>query len=209
MTALTEPELTYNPRERGFELLDLQTFFGNGNPVILEIGSGKGRFLISTATERPEVNLIGIEKALHYHRLIRDRVLKRGLTNIRLINHDAFLVMQKMLPDASIAEVHIYFPDPWPRKREQKRRIIRPEALEEIRRILVPGGKGIYVTDHQEYYQAAAPVIEQFFRAERRVPGPDDPPRTNYEAKYREEGRGIWEVRFEKEGRGSREEVRA
>jgi tRNA (guanine-N7-)-methyltransferase len=194
--AFGEAQLVINPRETGFHRLDLARLFGNEQPLILEIGSGKGRFLIATATERPDRNLIGIEKSLHYHRVIRDRVLRRGLTNVRLINHDAYLVLRDMIPDASLEEVHIYFPDPWPRKKEQKRRIIRPEVLEEIRRVLVDGGSGIYVTDHREYYEAAAPRIEEHFRAERRIPGPDDPPRTNYEAKYRAEGRGIYEVRF-------------
>lgn len=187
---------TLNPREIGFVRLDFTELFGNDNAVILEIGSGKGRFIISTATERPDLNLIGIEKSLHYHRVIRDRVLKRNLQNIRLINHDAFLVLRDMLPDASLAEIHVYFPDPWPRKKEQKRRIIRPEVLEQFRRTLVEGGWGIYVTDHREYYEVAAPLIEEHFRAERRIPGPEDPPRTNYEAKYRAEGREIYEVRF-------------
>lgn len=197
MTRLTESELAFNPRETGFPQLDLHALFGNANPVILEIGSGKGRFLLSTAMERPDVNLIGIEKSLHYHRVIRDRFLKRDLRNVRLINHDAFVVLQKMIPDASLAEVHVYFPDPWPRKRERKRRIIRPEVLAEFRRVLVAGGMGIYVTDHQEYFESAAPLVESAFeRTERRVPGSDDPPRTNYEAKYREEGRGIFEIRF-------------
>ncbi len=185
-----------NPRESGLAPLDFAALFGNAHGVILEIGSGKGRFLIASAMEQPEVNFIGIEKSLHYHRVIRERVAKRGLTNVRLINYDAFPVLQKMIPDASISEIHIYFPDPWPRKREQKRRIIRAEALAEMRRVLVAGGSGIYVTDHRQYFDVAAPLIEQAFRAERRIPGPDDPPRTNYEAKYRAEGRPIYEVRF-------------
>jgi tRNA (guanine-N7-)-methyltransferase len=197
-------DLVINPRETGFVRLDFASLFGNTHPVVLEIGSGKGRFLIGTATERPDLNLVGVEKSLHYHRLIRERVVKRGLANVRLINHDAFLVLQKMVPDASIAEVHIYFPDPWPRPKEQKRRIVRPEVLREIRRVLVDGGSGIYVTDHRQYFEKAAPLIEQVFRAERRmwVPPPsavatsDDPPRTNYEAKYRAEGREIFEVKF-------------
>lgn len=193
---MTESELVINPRESGFHRLDLRQLFGNTNPVILEIGSGKGRFLIGTAMERPGANLVGIEKSLHYHRVIRDRVLKRHLTNVRLINHDAFLVLRDMIPDASIAELHMYFPDPWPRKKEQKRRIIRTEVLKEIRRVLVEGGEAIYVTDHREYFEVAAPLIEAEFRAERRIPGPDDVPRTNYEAKYRAEGRPIYEVRF-------------
>ncbi|HEX3580215.1 MAG TPA: hypothetical protein VH087_00535, partial [Thermoanaerobaculia bacterium] len=78
----------------------------------------------------------------------------------------------------------------------QKRRIIRPEALEQFRRVLVDGGSGIYVTDHREYFEAAAPLIESAFRSERRIPQPEDPARTNYEAKYREEGRPIYEIRF-------------
>ena len=193
---MTEQELVIDPRETGFHRLDLQQLFGNTNPVILEIGSGKGRFLIGTAMERPDVNLIGVEKSLHYHRVIRDRVVKRGLENVRLINHDAFLVLRDMLPDASLSELHIYFPDPWPRKKQQKRRIIRPEVLQEMQRVLVPGGSAIYVTDHQSYFEVAAPLIAEHFRSEARHPGPSDPPRTNYEAKYREEGRAIFEVRF-------------
>ena len=192
-------DIAINPRDTGFVRLDLREVFGNDHPVVLEIGSGKGRFLISSATEQPDTNFIGIEKSLHYHRLIRERVRKRTLKNVRLVNHDAFLVLRDMIPDTSLREVHIYFPDPWPRKKEQKRRIIRSEVLHELRRVLVDGGSGIYVTDHQEYFEGAAPLLPEFFRTEIRVPGPNDPPRTNYEAKYRAEGRPIYEARFWKD----------
>lgn len=195
--------LVLDPRQSGFAPIDFQQFFGNGNPVILEIGSGKGRFLVTAATEHPDRNYLGIEKSLHYHRVIHDRIARRGIANVRLVNHDAFVVLQKMIGDATLAEIHIYFPDPWPRPKEQKRRIIRPDALAEMRRTLVPGGLGVFVTDHRAYYEKAAPLIEQFFPgAERRIPGPDDPPRTNYEAKYRVEGREIYEVRFAKKDEG-------
>ena len=132
-----------NPRETGFVLLDFEEVFGNRNRVVVEIGSGKGRFLIASAMERPDVNFIGIEKSLHYHRLIRNRVLKRALRNVRLINYDAFPILRDMIPDRSLSEIHIYFPDPWPRKREQKRRIIRAVALTEMRRGLADDGSGI------------------------------------------------------------------
>ena len=188
-----------NPRETGFVRLDFAEVFGNRNPVVMEIGSGKGRFLIASAMEQPDVNFVGIERSLHYYRVIRERVEKRVLANVRIINHDAFLVMQKMIADNSVSELHIYFPDPWPKRREQKRRIIRPEALAEMRRVLVASGAGIYVTDHREYFEAAKPLLEQFFRVESRIPAPGDPPRTNYEAKYRAEGREIYEVRFWKD----------
>ena len=188
-----------NPRDTGLVRLDLAQLFGNANPVVLEIGSGKGRFLIASATEQPDVNFIGIEKSLHYHRVIAERVGKRHLRNVRLINYDAFPVLRDMIPDASLSEIHVYFPDPWPRKREHKRRIIRAEVLAEMRRALAMGGGGIYVTDHRQYFEIAAPLIAQFFPSEARIPGPDDPPRTNYEAKYRAEGREIYEVRFWKD----------
>ena len=187
-----------NPRETGLGRLDFGRLFSNANPVVVEIGSGKGRFLISSALDRPDVNFVGIEKSLHYYRVIRERVTRRNLTNVVLINYDAFPVLQKMLDDNSVSEIHIYFPDPWPRKKEQKRRIIRPEALTEIRRVLIEGGSGIYVTDHREYFERAAPLIAEFFESETRIPTPDDAPRTNYEAKYRAEGREIYEVRFRK-----------
>ncbi len=189
-------DVAINPRETGFVRLDLKELFGNEHPVVLEIGSGKGRFLIGSAMERPDRNFIGIEKSLHYYRVITERVAKRGLSNVRIVNHDAYLVLRDMIPDASIAEVHIYFPDPWPRKRDQKRRIIRGEVLQEIGRVLVEGGEAVYVTDHKEYLDVAAPQIAEFFKSETRVPGPDDPPRTNYEAKYRAAGRAIYEMRF-------------
>src|SRR6185436_13187295 len=112
--------ISINPRETGFAPLDWRDVFGDDHPVVLEIGSGKGRFLIGSASEQPERNFVGIEKSLHYHRVIADRVARRGLTNVRLINHDAYVVLQKMVAGASLAEVHIYFPDPWPRPRQQK-----------------------------------------------------------------------------------------
>lgn len=193
---ITESDININPRESGFVRLDLVELFGTDHRVVLEIGSGKGRFLVDSAMAQPDVNFIGIEKSLHYYRHIRDKVIKRQLRNVRVINHDAFLVMRDMLPDESLDELHIYFPDPWPRKRERKRRIIRQEALIEMRRVLKPDGVGVYVTDHQEYFELAAPLIAQFFASEVRIPGADDAPRTNYEAKYREEGRPIYEARF-------------
>src|SRR5438046_8743154 len=100
-------ELALNPRETGFVRLDFREVFGNANPVVVEIGSGKGRFLISSALEQPDVNFVGIEKSLHYYRVIHERAAKRGLRNILLINHDAFPVLQKMFDDKSVSEIHI------------------------------------------------------------------------------------------------------
>lgn len=186
-----------NPRETDVSRLDFSAIFGNDNPVALEIGSGKGRFLVTSAAARPEMNFVGIEKSLHYYRVIRKRLERHALPNARIVNYDALEVVRKMIPDASLSEVHIYFPDPWPRPRERKRRMIREEVMTELVRVMRPGAKGIYVTDHQEYFEKAIDVLRAFFDAEV-ADAYAVPPRTNYEAKYREAGRPIFEARFKR-----------
>lgn len=192
-----EPSSTFgiNPRDRGVELLDLAAEFGNEHPVILEIGSGKGRFLVTEATEHPDRNYLGIEMALQYFRIIRDRLERRDLENVRIVNYDAKEVISRMLPAGSIAECHIYFPDPWPKKKQKKRRFVQDENLRQVDRILVEDGSGVFVTDHAGYFEDAVPVFERWFRVEAAEVTSREP-RTNYEAKYREEGRRIHEIRF-------------
>jgi tRNA (guanine-N7-)-methyltransferase len=197
----TAESVAVNPRATGLATLDLAALFGNDNPVILEIGSGKGRFLVRSAEENPSANILGIEKSLHYHRVIVDRIVRRGITNVRAINYDAFPVLREMLPPKSIHEIHIYFPDPWPRPREQKRRIIRPETALAMERVLRDDGTGWYVTDHESYFDAAVPVLAETFAIEAGEVR-HDPPRTNYEAKYQKEGRPIYQVVFRKRARG-------
>lgn len=186
-----------NPRDRGIAPIDGREEFGNDHPIILEIGSGKGRFLVSEAIEHPERNYIGVEMALQYFRIIKERLEKRNLPNARVINFDAKEVVSRMFRDGSVSEVHIYFPDPWPKKRTKKRRFVQDDVLEQLVRILVDGGRGLFVTDHHGYFEDAVPVFERWFDIEAGPVG-DTEPRTNYEAKYREEGRPIYEIRFTK-----------
>jgi tRNA (guanine-N7-)-methyltransferase len=195
---MSERRLGIDPRRDGSDRLNLAEVFGNDHPVTLEIGSGKGRFLLEAGSSAPERNFLGIEKSLHYFRVIVDRLERAGLENVRVINHDAHFVIAKMIPDATVADVHIYFPDPWPRPRERKRRIIRSEVLREIDRILVSGGSGLYVTDHREYFEKSVPLFEEWFAAEGAELDSSVEARTNYEAKYREEGRPIYQIVFMK-----------
>jgi len=184
-----------NPRFTGFERFDFQALFGNANRVALEIGSGKGRWLLTSGTARPDVNFLGVEKSLHYYRVIEKRLARAALPNTRIVNHDALRVLGEMIPEHSIAEVHIYFPDPWPRKREQRRRLVRTEIAELLLKVMRPDALGVYVSDHEEAFMAGREVLMNHFATEDRN-ALDSPPRTNYEAKYRLEGRPIHEVRF-------------
>jgi tRNA (guanine-N7-)-methyltransferase len=197
MTTQTLDPIGISPRLSGLELLDFRQLFGNSNPVVLEIGSGKGRFLLNSAAARPDVNFIGIEKSLHYHRVIVHRTERAGLANVRVINHDAFAVLSRMFPSGSLSEIHIYFPDPWPRPRERKRRLIREEVLEQMERVLSRTGFGVYVTDYAEYFEKSVPLLSEFFSVEAGELRDGDP-RTNYEAKYRQQGRRIYQITFRK-----------
>ncbi|MEO8217168.1 MAG: tRNA (guanosine(46)-N7)-methyltransferase TrmB [Acidobacteriota bacterium] len=187
--------LGINPRNEGLYPVTTASLFGNGNPLVLEIGSGRGRFLLQSAKSEPQRNFVGIEKSLHFYRVLVRRLEHAGLSNVQIINYDAVPVMAEMLPEHSVREIHIYFPDPWPRRREQKRRLIRPEAVEQMHRVLEPGGFGVYVTDHRQYFEASLPVLEGCFDV-RQESRNDAFARTNYEVKYRQEGRAIHEVRF-------------
>lgn len=186
-----------NPKVEGFELVDWTALFGNDHPLVVEIGSGKGRFLIEAGESRPDCNFVGIERSLHFYRFILDRLERRRLPNVVIVNDDALDVLKKMFQPGSVDELHIYFPDPWPRPRERKRRIMREETMREIERVLKPDAEAVYVTDHREYFEKTVPLVMGFFEVlwSGEVP-PERAPRTNYEAKYRVEGRPIFEVTF-------------
>src|SRR5687767_2768136 len=165
-TLPSEKNVGIDPRETGLERLELSLLFAATRPVVLEIGSGKGRFLIHSARTHPQKSFLGIEKSLHYYRVILSRIEKSGLENVKIINFDAFAVLRQMIPDDSLDEVHIYFPDPWPRPKERKRRIIREATLQELARAMKDQAVGIYVTDHEEYFRKAVPLFEEYFRVE-------------------------------------------
>ena len=140
--------------------LDLPAIFGNRYPVEIEIGPGKGAFLIRRASERPEVNFLGVEWMGVYAAYVADRVRRAGLQNVRLLAIDAQLLFTKHLPDASVGRVHIYFPDPWPKKKHHRRRLICPGFLDQVRRVLKIGGWLGIVTDHEEYFAHIRRVMQ-------------------------------------------------
>ena len=133
--------------------LDWSALYGNANPVELEIGIGKGTFLTEQARARPEVNFFGIEWARWFWRYASDRMRRHGCTNARTVRAEANFFLTEFVPDESISVLHIYFPDPWPKARHHKRRLIQPPFLKLVERVLVPGGRLQVVTDHQGYFE--------------------------------------------------------
>ena len=189
------PELRLDP-ERILEELDWAEAFGAEGPVEVEIGIGKGRFLLASAEGRPDVLHFGIEWANKYLRIAEARAAKRGLRNVRFARVDARELVERAVPTDSVSAYHVFYPDPWPKKRHHKRRFIRPETADHLARTLVAGGKLHVSTDHEEYWDVIREVLDSHPAFERLAefgdesfPFPLDQPLTNYEAKYRIEGR--------------------
>lgn len=140
--------------------LDLHRLFGNDRPVELEIGCGKGRFITSSAAARPEFNFLGIERSKKFFSRTADLVRRLGLTNIRLMTTDGGAVVRHFLPDRCLAAMHIYYPDPWPKRKHIRRRLLQTEFLSQVVRVLVPGGKLFFQTDVQSYYETGLEALK-------------------------------------------------
>jgi tRNA (guanine-N7-)-methyltransferase len=189
------PELRLDP-ERILESLDWTEAFGATGPVEIEIGIGKGRFLLASAEARPEVLHFGIEWANKYLRIAETRALKRGLKNVRFARLDGRELVERSVPTDSVSTYYVFYPDPWPKKRHHKRRFIRPETADHLARTLRSGGKLHVSTDHADYWEVIQEVLDAHPAFERlkefgdeSFPFPPDQPLTNFEAKYRIEGR--------------------
>lgn len=179
--------------------LNWAEMFGNAHPVEIEIGMGKAAFLTEQAKARPEVNFIGIEYARWYWRFASDRLRRAGCLNARTFRAEAVFFLSQMVADASVAALHVYFPDPWPKARHHKRRFIQEKNMPMICRVLAAGGRLSVVTDHLEYFEQ----IKEVVTASALTPADYLPPGsagegemvgTNFERKYRREGRPFYAI---------------
>lgn len=172
--------------------LDLPGLFGDDHPIELELGFGKGRFLLDAAQRRPGHNFIGVEMAGKYLRLAHDRAVRRQLPNVRFVHGDAREFVDFFVPAESVRELHVYFPDPWPKKKHHKRRLLDAEFFEEALRILEPEGRLWIATDHDDYYEAIREALDPF-EAERfdLVDAEWEGVSTNYEDKFVRQGSSI------------------
>lgn len=130
-------------------------------PLEIEVGSGKGLYLTAAAGARPEVNHLGIEVAEKYACYTASRLAKGELDNARAVHADAQRVFVELVPDASLAAVHVYFPDPWWKTRHRSRRIMNAVMLRRIESTLIPGGRLHFWTDVEKYFQATLKLIAE------------------------------------------------
>jgi tRNA (guanine-N7-)-methyltransferase len=141
--------------------LDWGEVFGNAQPVEVDIGCGKGSFLLWSAQTRATTNIVGVDRLLRRLRKIDRKVQRIGLPNVRLIRVEASYLVGFLVPEASVAAYHVYFPDPWPKRRHHQRRLIGGAFLSDLHRTLCEGGVVNCATDDVEYFQW---IQQEFYR---------------------------------------------
>ncbi|NIP74229.1 MAG: tRNA (guanosine(46)-N7)-methyltransferase TrmB [Gammaproteobacteria bacterium] len=180
---------------------DLDRAFGRRAPRLLEIGFGAGETLLQMAAAHPERDYIGIEVHQPGAGALLLGLHEHGLTNVRVACADAALVLQDAVPDEALDGVYLFFPDPWPKKRHHKRRLVQPRFAELIRRKLKPGGCLRMATDWQDYAEHMMAVMSMapgFVNAAgaRRFAGRGDRPLTKYERRGQRLGHDVWDLVF-------------
>jgi len=173
--------------------VELDGLAPGAGPWEVELGFGKGRYLIQRARAEPEVRFLGIEVAAKYHRLLAARAERRGVENLIAVRAEALQTLATVLPRRFARAVHVYFPDPWPKVRHRRRRLFDPETVDLVLGLLRDDGCLFFATDFLEY----GALVETILRSHpnlvvERLEAPwEDGARTSYEAKYEAEGRPI------------------
>ncbi len=184
--------------------LDLETVFGRSGPRLLDIGFGAGEALLSSAANNPRVDYLGVEvhePGIGHLLLLLERA---GLSNVRIIKRDVVEVLGSMLTDASLDGVNLFFPDPWPKKRHHKRRLVQPPIAREFARVIKPGGLLHIATDWEDYAGHVRDVItaDGAFTAippERLEADPASlRPPTKFERRGQRLGHSIWDLLYER-----------
>ncbi len=183
--------------------LDWQQVFGNDNPVVLEIGFGMGASLVEMACNAPDKNFIGIEVHSPGVGACLASAQEAGVTNLRVMCHDAVEVFEHMIPDSSLTTLQLFFPDPWHKKRHHKRRIVQLEFAEMVRKkLLVEQGIFHMATDWENYAEHMIEIMNQapgfanIATDGDYIPRPDERPLTKFEARGHRLGHGVWDIKY-------------
>lgn len=178
------------------------TFFGRRAALEIEVGSGKGLFLQTAAENSPERNFLGLEIAKKYARYSAARLVRRSLSNAKIICGDAVRFFHQWLPDHAAAAVHVYFPDPWWKKRHKKRRVMNESFIRQIERVLERGGRLHFWSDVEEYFQstlelmALIPSLQGPTVEEERESSHDLDFHTHFERRFRLDSQPVFRAKY-------------
>jgi len=189
-------EFLYTPPS-WFAPLNWFEVFDNANPVEIDLGCGDGSFLVARASRYPERNFLGVERLLGRARKVDRKAQRLGLRNVRALRIESSYAVNYLFPSGSVAVYHIYFPDPWPKKRHHKRRLIQNEFLAALGRSLVPRGEVRLATDHAQYFAAIREAFGATGGWEEFAPTPPEPEEmTDFEREFVAQGKPVFRVGY-------------
>jgi len=183
-----------------FRRLELEEIRREGRALEIDLGCGDGSFLMEMARAYPERDFLGVERLLGRVRKVCKKIRRRELDNARVLRLDSQYVVEWLLPEESVSRLHLLCPDPWPKLRHHRRRLVQVEFLESVRRSLVPGGEFLFMTDHEEYFQWAEDMVREFGKFEL-LEWEEDTffyPKTDFQRQWEAEGKRMWRLRGEK-----------
>lgn len=180
-------------------MLNLEAVFGRRAPLEVDIGCGRGRFLLARAAAHPEFDFLGIDRVILRLRKLDMRAGDAGLTNIRLIQGDALQIARAQLPAATVSACYVFFPDPWPKRRHHSRRLVSAAFIDLVDHVLSPTGCIHIATDHGDYFQA----IQRAWDADTRFASvepyvPTETEETDFGMLFRAEGRVIGRCSYQR-----------
>jgi tRNA (guanine-N7-)-methyltransferase len=203
-----DPTIDLSRHLKTFEQLprpwDAALLFGRVAPLEVEVGSGKGLFLRSTAAARAEVDLLGIEVVRKYAEFTAAALAKADVPNAIVVQADALRIFHELIPDGALAAVHVYFPDPWWKKRHKKRRVMRPSFVCDVERTLAPGGALHFWTDVEEYFETTLALLAAHTTFRGPLPVAETPAehdmayRTHFERRVRLAEEPVYRAEFRK-----------
>lgn len=180
-----------------FRRLECGEILAGERPLEVDLGCGDGSFLMDLAREFPERDFLGVERLLGRVRKVCKKLTRRELGNARVLRLDSRYVVEWLLPEAAVSRLHLLCPDPWPKLRHHRRRLVQLDFLEAVRRALVPGGEFLFMTDHEEYFQWAAGKVAEFGKFEL-LEWTEDSffyPKTDFQRLWESEGKSMWRLR--------------
>lgn len=183
-----------------FRRLEKGELVRDGRPLEIDLGCGDGRFLLEMAAHHPDRDFLGVERLLGRVRKVCKGIGKRGLTNARVLRLESRYTVEWLLPRESVSRLHLLCPDPWPKLRHHRRRLIQEEFLQAVWDLLEPGGEFLFKTDHPEYFEWAEEKVAAFGKFER-LDWPEDAffyPKTDFQLLWESQGKKLQGLRMRK-----------
>jgi tRNA (guanine-N7-)-methyltransferase len=177
--------------------------FGNDHPLEIDLGCGDGTFLIEMAQHFPERNFIGIERLLGRVRGVCKKIDHLGLTNVKVLRLESQYTLEWLLAPCTVSRLHLLCPDPWPKARHHKRRLVQAPFLNALYQVLIPSGEFLFKTDHPDYFEWVEDEMKAFTKQFSPLPWPEDPapgalfyPKTDFQRHWESQGKTIHRLRF-------------